>query len=77
MRHIALNLLPQETSLKLGVKNKRLQARWDEDYLLKILVEDAFALGAGKHDSEKNLNIAYHSILTSLGLPRVLGLITV
>lgn len=38
VRHIALNLLSQETSLKLGVKNKRLRAGWDEDYLLKILV---------------------------------------
>ncbi len=34
-----LNLLSQETSLKLGVKNKRLRAGWDEDYLLKILLE--------------------------------------
>jgi len=39
VRHIALNLLSQETSLKLGIKNKRLRAGWDEDYLLKILVE--------------------------------------
>lgn len=39
VRHIALNLLSQETSLKLGVKNKRLRAGWDEDYLLKILGE--------------------------------------
>jgi len=37
IRHIALNLLSQETSLKLGIKNKRLRAGWDEDYLLKIL----------------------------------------
>ena len=39
VRHLALNLLAQETSLKLGVKNKRLRAAWDEDYLLKILLE--------------------------------------
>lgn len=38
VRHIALNLLAQETSLKLGIKNKRLRAGWDEDYLLKILL---------------------------------------
>lgn len=38
VRHIALNLLSQETSLNLGVKNKRLRAGWDEDYLLKILL---------------------------------------
>ncbi|PSB13800.1 ISAs1 family transposase [Phormidesmis priestleyi ULC007] len=39
VRHIALNLLAQETSLKLGIKNKRLRAGWDENYLLKILTE--------------------------------------
>jgi hypothetical protein len=38
VRHIALNLLSQETSLKLGIKNKRLRAGWDENYLLRILV---------------------------------------
>ncbi|HMN27033.1 MAG TPA: ISAs1 family transposase [Caldilineaceae bacterium] len=35
--HIALNALKQETSAKLGVKNKRLKAGWDEAYLLKVL----------------------------------------
>jgi predicted transposase YbfD/YdcC len=37
LRHIALNLLRQETSETMGVKNKRLRAAWDEDYLLKVL----------------------------------------
>jgi len=37
LRHIALNLLKQETTLKRGVKTKRLKAGWDEAYLLKIL----------------------------------------
>jgi len=39
VRHIALNLLSQDTSLKLGIKNKRLQAGWDEDYLLRVLLQ--------------------------------------
>ena len=37
LRHIALNLLKRERTLKLGIHNKRLRAGWDNDYLLKIL----------------------------------------
>ena len=37
LRHIALNLLKQEKSAKGGVHAKRLQAAWDESYLLKVL----------------------------------------
>ncbi len=34
---IALNLLKNETSKKLSMKSKRLQAAWDNDYLAKVL----------------------------------------
>ncbi len=37
LRHIALNLLKQERSCKLGIKRKQLKAGWDHDYLLKVL----------------------------------------
>ena len=37
VRHIALNLLRQDSSAKGGVKAKRLQAGWDNDYLLRLL----------------------------------------
>ena len=37
LRHIALNLLGQEQTAKCGLKNKRLKAAWDNDYLLKVL----------------------------------------
>ena len=37
IRHIALNLLKKEKTLKVGVKNKRKNAGWDEKYLLKVL----------------------------------------
>ena len=35
LRRIALMLLKNEKTAKFGVKNKRLSAGWDEDYLLK------------------------------------------
>ena len=37
LRHLALSALNQETTAKIGVKNKRLRAGWDDDYLLKVL----------------------------------------
>ncbi|MDP3055796.1 MAG: ISAs1 family transposase, partial [Methylobacter sp.] len=47
IRHIALNLLKSEKTARVGVKNKRLKAGWDEDYLLKVV------LGGGAGRSEK------------------------
>ena len=37
LRRIALNQLQRETSLKGGVKTRRLKSGWDHDYLLKVL----------------------------------------
>jgi predicted transposase YbfD/YdcC len=37
LRHMALNLLKQENSVKAGIKAKRLKCGWDTDYLLQVL----------------------------------------
>ena len=37
IRHMAINLLKRETSLKGGIQTKRLKAAWDHDYLIKVL----------------------------------------
>ena len=38
IRQIALNLLKQESSAKVGIKNKRLMAGWNHAYLAKVLM---------------------------------------
>jgi predicted transposase YbfD/YdcC len=40
LRHIALNLLQKETTCKRGIKAKRKQAGWDNEYLARLLVAD-------------------------------------
>ena len=37
LRHIANSLLNQEKTFKTGMKNKRLKAGWDNEYLAKVL----------------------------------------
>jgi predicted transposase YbfD/YdcC len=37
IRQLSLNLLNPEKTSKTGVRNKRLRAGWDDDYLTKIL----------------------------------------
>jgi hypothetical protein len=39
LRHMALNLLGQDKSTKIGIKAKRKKAGWDDAYLVKILAQ--------------------------------------
>lgn len=38
IRHMTLNMLKKETSLKIGISGKRLRCGWDESYLAKVLI---------------------------------------
>lgn len=38
IRHMTLNMLKKETSLKAGIAGKRLKCGWDEKYLEKVLM---------------------------------------
>ncbi len=38
LRHIALNLIKSDKKAKIGIKNRRLKAGWDDDYLLQIIL---------------------------------------
>jgi predicted transposase YbfD/YdcC len=42
LRHIALNLLRQDSSTTMGIQNKRLKAGWEDSYLEKLLFGHAF-----------------------------------
>ena len=37
LRRTALSMLTNESTAKVGIKNKRLTAGWDESYLEKVL----------------------------------------
>lgn len=41
LRHIALNLINQEKSLKAGTRAKRMRAGWDDQYLFRVLANYA------------------------------------
>jgi len=41
IRHIALNLIKADKASKIGIKNRRLKAGWDNDYMEALLLGEA------------------------------------
>jgi len=41
IRHISLNLIKADKMSKIGIKNRRLKAGWDNDYMAALLLGDA------------------------------------
>lgn len=39
LRRTALGLLKQDSTAKVGIKDKRLQAAWDDNYRLRLLLQ--------------------------------------
>jgi predicted transposase YbfD/YdcC len=44
IRRIALSQLKRETSLKVGLKNKRCRAGWDTGYLARVLAAGVLSI---------------------------------
>ncbi|MGH6638912.1 MAG: transposase [Polaromonas sp.] len=44
MRRLALTQLKRETSLKVGIKNKRSRAGWDSAYMAKVLASGVLSI---------------------------------
>jgi predicted transposase YbfD/YdcC len=38
LRHIALNLIKSDKTIKIGIKNRRLKAGWDDEYMLQLML---------------------------------------
>lgn len=47
LRHIALNMLKAEKTAKVGIRNKRLKAGWDNNYHLRVLATGLSGVGQG------------------------------
>ena len=63
INRIALNLLKNEMSAKVGVRGKRLKAGWDNDYLLRIL-KDLMRLPWRKYDLREIWNAIFYLVKT-------------
>jgi hypothetical protein len=70
LNHIALNLLKNEKTTKVGVRGKRLKNGWDKQYLIELLKKiDASALGKWVHLTTSIFNSNCRFIIDASGNP--------
>ncbi len=66
IRHVSTNLLTSENTARVGAKNKRLKAGWDEEYLIKMIDIMCTALFCRDYQIIGVVTSAYFSLIARI-----------